>query len=286
MNIVPHPSEEDAKQLFELAMPLIQRPQQGARQILEQLLLSSVTQELLAPLFLLIIDAGLYEPCRQLLCSGGTRDSVVLRALAEARPRYGCDDFNAAALAELAKQGPTPSEFPYGLIIVPGYTPLEASEPVHLRDIPAMQKRIELAAQDYLSGKAPFVFLTGGNVHPAGTIYNEALMMREYLMDQGISPSRIIVDPHARHTTTNVRNAGRLMVQHGIEAGIIVTGFESPIFSQVFYLSEPDLSTFNLRYHDTLGHSPGELAGLDLNHVEFRPSPECMEKSYFDPLDV
>jgi hypothetical protein len=110
-------------------------------------------------------------------------------------------------------------------------------------------------------------------------------MMREYLMELGVSPSRILVDPHTRHTTTNLRNAGRFMLELGISHGLIVTGFESAIFSQAFYLGYPDLSTFLLRCQDELGYAVGELSGVDDHHIAFVPDAACPTPTYHDPLD-
>ena len=40
--------------------------------------------------------------------------------------------------------------------------------------------------------------------------------MKRYMIDVlGIPASAIIIDPFARHTTTNVRNAGRMILDYG-----------------------------------------------------------------------
>jgi hypothetical protein len=74
------------------------------------------------------------------------------------------------------------------------------------------------------------VLVSGGSVHPAGTPLNEALMLREYLLDHGASEEQILVEPHARHTTTNLRNAGRMLRSLGLHSALVVTGFESETF--------------------------------------------------------
>jgi uncharacterized SAM-binding protein YcdF (DUF218 family) len=82
---------------------------------------------------------------------------------------------------------------------------------------PAGRLRDELAAKRFRDGKAPFLIVSGGFVHPIRTEFSEAIEMKHDLMTRfGIPADSIIVDPHARHTTTNMRNAARLMYRYGI----------------------------------------------------------------------
>ena len=68
----------------------------------------------------------------------------------------------------------------------------------------------------YRQHQAPFIIVSGGRVHPYHTPYNEAFEMKKYLMDVWQIPeSAIIIEPHARHTTTNFRNAARIMFRNG-----------------------------------------------------------------------
>lgn len=234
----------------------------------------------LPAVFAALVSAGCYEQLRAALRGG----EEALRALAEARPHYDADALNAAAIA--AARARRPGAEPYDLLIVPGYTPVNTTEPTPLERIPAACKRVEQAYKDYQAGLAPFLFLTGGAVHPAGTPHNEALMMRAALLDAGLPESALLVDPHARHSTTNLRNAGRLMRALGLPRGLIVTGFDSPAFSQAFYFGHPTLSTFDLRCRRELGYSVGELEPIDDHHVAFLPSAEVDRPGYDDPLDV
>ena len=72
----------------------------------------------------------------------------------------------------------------------------------------------------------------------------------------------------------------------GLPRGLIVTGFDSPAFSQAFYFGHPTLSTFDLRCRRELGYSVGELEPIDDHHVAFLPSAEVDRPGYDDPLDV
>lgn len=286
------PQHADSTPIFdELAEFLRRGAQDGrsrsdARLHLERLVLAADAQGVLAPVFAGLIAAGLYEPLRELLCADSIIDSLALRALARARPTYGVRELNAATNSLVLDQPPAHlAQSRYDILIVPGFTPLDADRPIHLRELEPAMQRVGLAAQDFLDGKAPYVLVTGGSVHPPGTPFNEALLMREHLMDKGVSPNRILVDPFARHTPTNLRNAGRLMLDLGLSRGLIVTGFERAIFSQAFYLSDGDLSTFNLRCQRTLGYQVGDLEPVDDNHILFQPSGACRTPSYSDPLD-
>jgi uncharacterized SAM-binding protein YcdF (DUF218 family) len=64
-------------------------------------------------------------------------------------------------------------------------------------------------------------------VHPYKTKYCEAEEMKKYLMDSlKIEENAIIMEPHARHTTTNMRNAVRLMIEYHfpiVKPGLIVS---------------------------------------------------------------
>jgi hypothetical protein len=252
---------------------------------MQQLVAHAERRGELPALFGRLIAAGLYEPLIAVLGLDKARSSAALRALARTRPTYDADKLNAVALQAL-RAGSRSADYRYDLLIVPGYTPLKAERPMRLADLPAARQRVELAAQEFLDGRAPYVFVTGGSVYPAGTPHNEALMMREYLMELGVSPSRILVDPHARHSTTNLRNAGRLMLELSLSRALIITGFESPVFSQGFYFGNPTLSTFTLRCRKELGYCVGELISIDDNRIEFTPDPACLTPSYDDPLDV
>lgn len=242
---------------------------------------------LLQEVFVAVIRAGRYEQMVALLRSGQHAESPALRALALARPMHGRDELNAPAAARARGQGQTgKGQGAYDVLIVPGYTPLDAAAPLHLEQIQPAVARVRAALDDYKAGAAPYVLLSGGSVHPSGTPYNEALMMREFLLERGVPEDRVLVDPHARHSTTNLRNAGRLMRELGLQRGLIVTGYERAVFSQQFYFANPVLSTFLARCQATLGYGVGALKEVDDHHVAFSPAAEVARPNYLDPWDV
>jgi len=103
--------------------------------------------------------------------------------------------------------------YAYSVILVPGAGPVT-------RDVAlsAMGKlRLRIAYQRYASHEAPFIMVSGGYVHPAQTQYCEAYEMKKYLVRELHVPvSAVIIEPHARHTTTNIRNCARIAYRDGI----------------------------------------------------------------------
>src|SRR5947208_3063634 len=82
--------------------------------------------------------------------------------------------------------------------------PPAATSPLALRQVAPAMERLALAYRDFLDGKAPLVLLTGGSVHPPGTPYNEGVMMADELVGKGVPRDRLLIDPWARHSTTNL----------------------------------------------------------------------------------
>jgi hypothetical protein len=64
------------------------------------------------------------------------------------------------------------------------------------------------------------------------TPFNEAIEMKKYVMEKFKIPEKsILVEPYARHTTTNFRNTARLVFRYGIPADLkaLVTSSEDHI---------------------------------------------------------
>ncbi len=166
------------------------------------------------------------------------------------------------------------------VVVVPGFVPLGAEEPVRLHWV--AQERLRAAAVRVLTEDSDVVLVSGGNVHPAGTPWNEAFEMRRFLIEElELAAHRVLVEPYARHSTTNLRNAGRLLLRAGLEEALVVT-----TAGQGFYFGHQDLSGFQARCAEELGHGLGTLEALDRasTQVRFRPSPEVFQIGE-DPLD-
>lgn len=170
------------------------------------------------------------------------------------------------------------TDYPYAAIVVPGAGP---DRPDVALD-PWAKARLELAVQRWRAGRAPFLIVSGGFVHPNQTPFNEALEMKRSLMrDFGVPADAIFVEPHARHTTTNLRNAARLAFRHGFPASLplLVTSDQG----QSAYISSQEFHDRCLR---EMGHLPGTLGRrLSPFDQEFRPVARALHADATDPLD-
>ncbi len=183
---------------------------------------------------------------------------------------------NAAAVKQVAQT--KWEEYPYSVILVPGHGPEE--EGVALSPLGMM--RCKLAADRYFKGLAPYIILSGGFVHPFQTPFCEAIEMKNELMNRyNIPESALIIEPHARHTTTNFRNAARLIFNYGIpsEKKALCT----TTLDQSYYITNKN---FDKRCIMELGYVPYKLGErLNRNDVEFYPLPESCMLDCNDPLD-
>ncbi|WP_353467908.1 YdcF family protein [Sphingomonas faeni] len=168
--------------------------------------------------------------------------------------------------------------FRYSLLIVPGVGPEDTGTTLS----PRSKLHALLAAQRYRQGLAPFILVSGSAVHPRGTRFVEAVEIRRALVERyGIPADRVILEPYARHTTTNLRNATRRMVALGIpldRPALIVTDAE-----QSKYIES---ATFTDRNRAELGYLPGAVGRrLSVYDLEFRPSRLSLRHDPRDPLD-
>lgn len=170
------------------------------------------------------------------------------------------------------------SKYPYTAIIVPGVGPEDPDTPLS----PGGKARVALAAARFRAGLAPFLIVSGGNVHPARTRFNEAVEMRRALVELfGIPAERIVIDPYARHTTTNLRNTVRRLA--AMKAPLAKPALIIASKQAITYILSPKFTARNL---EELGFQPGTL-GAALSDVElpFVPSPRSLAIDPADPLD-
>lgn len=182
---------------------------------------------------------------------------------------------NKAALQAIKKTNF--AAYKYSLILVPGEGPEE-------RDVELSaggMLRCRLAANQYRAGVAPFIMVSGGRVHPYKTKYSEAFEMKKFLMQTlQIPENAIIMEPHARHTTTNLRNAARIMFRYGMpmdQKALVVT-----VKSQSMYISDVMLK----RCVAELGYEPYRIgARLSDTALEFYPNVMSLQIDYDEPMD-
>ena len=167
---------------------------------------------------------------------------------------------------------------PYTAIVVPGMGTEDGE--THISPVGAFRDR--LAVQRWREGKAPFLLVSGGHVHPNKTAFAEAIEMKRDLMEHyGVPAEAIIVDPYARHTTTNLRNAVRLLFRMGAPMGqpVLITTSEDQSFS----IEAP---SFAARNKAELGYEPmtgyRRLSPFDVTAI---PNLVSLHADSSDPLD-
>lgn len=166
--------------------------------------------------------------------------------------------------------------YKYSVILVPGAGPGKKGQSM---DSVGMY-RCKLAVEAYNNKLAPYIVVSGGHVHPYKTPFCEAVEMKKYLMTKlGIPDSAIIIEPHARHTTTNIRNTERLMYLFNMPAtkpGLIIT---DPMQSLMIEKMAP-------RFVKEIGYVPyKEMERVDDTTNRFLPDEKAWQEDPNDPLD-
>ncbi|EME45881.1 hypothetical protein DOTSEDRAFT_70047 [Dothistroma septosporum NZE10] len=184
---------------------------------------------------------------------------------------------NAPALAKAKTTDWT--KYKYSAILIPGFGPEIYGVPLSFLG----KTRVRIAVQEFNKGNvAPFLIPSGGNVHPNQTIYNEGLEMGQWLINEyNIDNSSIAIEPNARHTTTNLRNAARALKIMG-----------APMNKPVLIISDmsqrDDIASHSSaqRCVTELGYVTGEVGPKIGNFsVEWRPNGRNGLVDPIDPLD-
>lgn len=186
------------------------------------------------------------------------------------------DGENAEAMRAVA--GADWQAHPYTALLVFGHGPEDAQSRTGVMG----HIRMRIAADMFARGLAPFIIVSGGNVHPNRTPFNEAIEMKRLLVtEHGIPADRVLIEPHARHTTTNLRNCARLLLAAGFPVDRPALVVSDPRTIQ--YIGGDELTRRNLR---EMGVQPGRLApGPDRFSLRFTPAPIAFHVEAADPLD-
>lgn len=170
------------------------------------------------------------------------------------------------------------SKYPYAAIVIPGNGPALYTTPIS----PDNKIHCDAAAMRYLKGMAPFIITSGGYCYPFRGPYCEAIEMKKYLMQKyHIPEDAILIDPHARHTTTNFRNADRLVIRYGIPVNKPELFITSK--SQHDYVMNNAFDARNVR---DLGYLPYMGKKSISNHdIVFYPVMKSLHMDPLDPLD-
>ncbi len=166
--------------------------------------------------------------------------------------------------------------YKYTLILVPGAGPEKPEETLSAEGM----LRCRIAARNFLAGMAPFIMVSGGKVHPYKTKYCEAEEMKLYLIKTlNIPENAVIMEPHARHTTTNMRNCARLIYQYKIPAD--QPFLTSTTKSQSYYITK-----MAARCEKELHYVPYKIGKrLSDTDEEFYPVKEALQINADEPLD-
>jgi hypothetical protein len=172
------------------------------------------------------------------------------------------------------------SDFTYSIIAVLGDAPNSAGDLPNI-SVGGME-RCDYAVTLFNNKLAPFIVLSGSNVAPFQSQFHEAIEMKKYIMDTyGIAESNILVDPHARHTTTNMRNVGRLILKYGIptdKKALLTT-----IKSQSEYVAS---TKFVTRCLTEMNHVPMIIyERISDRDIEFTTTIKVLHLDSSDPLD-
>jgi hypothetical protein len=174
------------------------------------------------------------------------------------------------------------SDYPYTVALVPGAGLSDEMDRENHPLNPMGKEIIEIAARRYFDHKVAFIVVSGGYVHPKYTRFSEAVeMKRSLIRDFKVPEDAVIIDPHARHTTTNVRNAARLMFRYGIP-----TDRPALITTQQYHLDSIASVAFDDRNDRELGYRPyvskRRLSPFELDWI---PNVMSLHADPLDPLD-
>ena len=174
------------------------------------------------------------------------------------------------------------ADYPYTVALVLGYGLRDQMEKDNHALNPMGKLAIEIAARRYRDKRVPLIIVSGGYVHPKHTRFSEAVEMKRSLMrDFGIPEEAIIIDPHARHTTTNIRNAARLIFRYGIPADR-----QALITTHQYHLDSVDSVAFDDRNDRELVYRPYlSKHRLSRFELEWLPNVTSLHADPLDPLD-
>lgn len=166
--------------------------------------------------------------------------------------------------------------FPYSLILVPGAGPEDPNVALSAESM----LRCRVAAKRYQSGMAPFIVVSGAKVHPYKTKFIEAIEMKKYLIEVMEIPEKaILIEPHARHTTTNMRNCARMIYRYGIPS-------DKPAITSTNKYQSYYISNMAERCEKELGYVPYRLGErLSDTEQEFFPQVRALSINPMEPLD-
>lgn len=86
---------------------------------------------------------------------------------------------------------------------------------------PGLRERLDLALRLYKEGYVPTLIVTGGLGDGKGV--TEALVMRSYLVEQGVPADRILMESEATNTYENLLFSRQVMQQNSLHSALVVS---------------------------------------------------------------
>lgn len=168
------------------------------------------------------------------------------------------------------------NNYKYTLILVPGAGGEDLTTALSAEGM----LRCRLAVQQYQKGAAPFILVSGGKVHPYKTKYCEAEEMKKYMLETLHVPEDVIlIDPHARHTTTNIRNGARLIFRYKMP-------FDKPCLTVTDKSQTDYITNMAGRCEKELKYVPYKLGSRTSDtSLEFYPLIQSLQINPYEPLD-
>ena len=150
-----------------------------------------------------------------------------------------------------------------------------------------------------------YLLISGGSVDHRRPDYNEALRGRAHVLSRyaaqwngpGALSDRVLIDPVACHSTTNLRNAARFALQLGLDRLVIATSMPPtpmlwprllPVVGQTnqgWYFLHHRLSTFDWRCRRSLGYALGRFDWMaEHRAIVLHELPhERLERDHYGP---
>lgn len=124
---------------------------------------------------------------------------------------------------------------------------------------PGLRERLDHALELYRSGLASRILVSGG-LDGNGSTISEAEGMSNYLLEQGVPKSDILLENRSRSTYENLLFSKKIMEDHGLKSAVIVThgyhGARALDIARFVDIPSPRLDTcgsrvLNLYWHRT-----------------------------------
>lgn len=113
---------------------------------------------------------------------------------------------------------------------------------------PALTERLNTALDLIKTGKVDYLILSGGIGQAE---ISEAEAMAQYLMERGVSPKQIILEPESTNTKENLQNSAKLIHQQGFKEVYLIT-HDYHMFRALAYARKINIQAAPAPVHSTV----------------------------------